>query len=209
MLKLVVLSLETANHPVMIGLLITVALPNGLDEPIKQALIDRDSLDHLPQLPLETLLPGRRPLAWPVIACAVVVNIFALLDLRGDGTSAKGASEHADERKLALCLLGMISLSERLLRLLPQGMGDNGGMATVRELTVPEKIPVIDRILEDKFDCALGSSLRILKGQSLGFHYLPRHVPDLQKRIIARRIPFEELPNKRSNLRIKLNPPCG
>jgi hypothetical protein len=50
MLELVVLSLETGNHPLMIGLLITVALPKSLDEPIEQAFIDVDPLNHLPQL---------------------------------------------------------------------------------------------------------------------------------------------------------------
>jgi hypothetical protein len=91
-----------------------------------------------------------------VIPCAVVVNVFALLDLRGDGTSAKGASKHTDERKLALCMLGMIGLSECFLRLLPQSMGNNGGMATVVELAVPPENPVIGRILEDMFHRALG-----------------------------------------------------
>ena len=143
MLELVVLSLETGNYPVMIGLLIMVALLKGLDEPIQQVLINGDPLDHLTQLLLENFLPGRRPWAWPVIACAVVVNIFALLDLCGNGTSAKGAREHADERKLALCMLRMIGLAEGFLCLLPQVMGDNGGMATVVEFTIPQEIPVI------------------------------------------------------------------
>jgi hypothetical protein len=50
----------------------------------------------------------------------------------------------------------MIGLSERLLRLLPQVMGDNGGMATMVKLTVPEEILVIDGIFEDMLDRALG-----------------------------------------------------
>jgi hypothetical protein len=61
----------------------------------------------------------------------MIVNVFTLLDFCGDGTSAKGASEHADERKLALCLLGSIGLSERVLRLIPQVAGDNGRMVTI------------------------------------------------------------------------------
>ena len=86
----------------------------------------------------------------------MVINILALLDLCGDGTAAKSTSQHADEGKLVLCLLGMIGLSECFLRLLPQGTGHNGGMATVVELTVPQEIPIINRIFEDMLDRALG-----------------------------------------------------
>ena len=79
-------------------------------------------------------------------------------------------------------------------------MSDNGRMAAVVELAVPEKIPMINGIFEDMFGCALSLSLRILKGQSLSFHELPRHIPDLQKRIVARGIPFEEFPDEGCNL---------
>jgi len=86
----------------------------------------------------------------------MVVNVFTFLEFCGDGTPTKGTREHADERKLPLCVLGMISLSEGFLRLLPEGTGDNRGVATRVELTVPEKIPVIDGIFKDMLDRALG-----------------------------------------------------
>src|ERR1017187_2242353 len=142
----------------MLPALVHVALTQGLLDPAENIRVELQPLEGRSEFRLQHLLADIRFGAFALVARAVVVDVFALLQLPDQAAAAVAAADKAREGEVVLLLLTPPAepLLKYILHLLPQlGRNDRCVRAAVRfaiEVKIARVDPVVQNLVNRRLD---------------------------------------------------------
>nr|WP_245987740.1 hypothetical protein [Sphingobium fluviale] len=177
----------------MVTLLNGVAVAKRLDDKVIHVLIKPQPRQNGRELLFENFFPDKTLRAFPVIPRAMIIDVFALLDLGGQRATAVPTRDQAGECEIldASACLGVADIVpavENVLSALPQVEADQRLMAALVNLAQPFEVARIETTTQDFMHGADRNRTSALAIDKSG---APRHGADFLQGIVACSIPLE------------------
>nr|WP_066766982.1 MULTISPECIES: hypothetical protein [Sphingobium] len=188
----------------MVTFLNGVAVAKRLDDKVIHVLIKPQPRQNGRELLFENFFPDKTLRAFPVIPRAMIIDVFALLNLGGQRATAVPTRDQTGECKILDPAPGpgvadIVSTVENVLSALPQVEADQSLMATLVNLAQPFEVARIETTAQDFMhgaDRNRTSALAIDKSGAAG------HRADFLQGIVACSIPLEHAGDDRPLIRI-------
>ncbi|HEY7290198.1 MAG TPA: hypothetical protein VH583_10215 [Vicinamibacterales bacterium] len=130
-------------------LLVRLALPKHRRQLAGEFVRDADLLQDLAELANQFLLAHVRIAAWTTVACAVVVDVLALLRLRCECATTPATHHHTGECMLTFRVARMVGCGEHILHSGKEVTRNDWLVKALMQLSQPVELAVVDRVLEE------------------------------------------------------------